>query len=1114
MNQLYVAARRIFIVFLCSVIVASMPLSIIKVNAETPSWTSVKDPGFFIESNNYEPTIREGDFCHFELFTYKVWSSGLFPKLEDYSSSRCVNEAAFGRYGDGIYQPINSNEPLELNLSGVTIGVPYATSLYYATTGGTGKYLHRVKEPLANIEKRKGHNQHLAMYFAKDGTVETLKHPQTAQPITVRTIDASPNGNWLIVEAEGKLVRVNTANFEIDRVFSDKIPRYGIGLDPMLDLTISDDGNYVAVSGSNYPGLTLYNLATCGEVNPDDKFAVLADCGVKELGDFMRAKVSGFSNAFYLQFSGDTSELQLFAADKRIILTQPNMSSTGQLDYLALGDSFSSGEGDLDKHYEANTNGELGISEKCHVSRNSYPYLLAKKLNIGAKFKSIACSGATVRDIEDSSFSYRGQKEVLSEVLNQRNEQKKQALTNFTPGRAAQIQFVEKYKPKVITISIGGNDIGFAEKLKNCIVPQDTNETIGACEYANNPYNEGREMANLYERLKQLYTSIYQASRQSKIYVVGYPQFMGGLPVCEANVGLNSAERTFVRESVKYLNKVIASAAQDAGVKYIDIEDSLHGKNLCSLESSAFNGVMIGDDQFQAPFVDRYVIGNESYHPNAYGHQLIANKISSLIPDLLTYDHCQYNDKTICPASERHWPEPTAYFQPPEGFIEKLQKFTTNFVSFVTGQNSRSAGDRLQVSLNQVSAPGTQVKLEIHSESIELGTYNLDETGSLLTDIQLPDEVKSGYHTIHAYMTTVADEVIDLYQPLLIIRDDADVDGDGVLNEADKCSFVAAANADADKDGIDDACDAVIEKIPLPSAPTIAALQPINIANQHAFRVIGEGEEGTIANVKIDDEDASTALLAKEVSLAGTAYETTFDVTSLRDGTLTISVTLKNEAGIGQTAEAKVIKDTNAPATDILLSSVPNSEGWHKKDVTATFNIKETGSGFKDLTYGASGAHIIPSIARIDSNSVLFSAEGETIITYFASDKAGNAENKKTSSIRIDKTPPAITLNRAYMPSIIGLFGSSFIGSGRDSISGIKTIQATFTNKITKSQRVISADCKLACLSPQGKWKMSLNSLPTGIYKATIFSFDKAGNKSSLTEVPTIVVLGSLPVPW
>lgn len=44
-----------------------------------------------------------------------------------------------------------------------------------------------------------------------------------------------------------------------------------------------------------------------------------------------------------------------------------------------------------------------------------------------------------------------------------------------------------------------------------------------------------------------------------------------------------------------------------------------------------------------------------------------------------------------------------------------------------------------------------------------------------------------------------------------------------------------------------------------------------------------------------------------------------------------------------------------------------------------------------------------------NSASVTISAEGITILTYFATDNAGNQETAKTLTVRIDKTPPVIS---------------------------------------------------------------------------------------------------------
>src|SRR5205807_445292 len=43
--------------------------------------------------------------------------------------------------------------------------------------------------------------------------------------------------------------------------------------------------------------------------------------------------------------------------------------------------------------------------------------------------------------------------------------------SSFLTGYRAQLNFVSRYQPKAITISVGGNDIGFSSILRRCLEP-------------------------------------------------------------------------------------------------------------------------------------------------------------------------------------------------------------------------------------------------------------------------------------------------------------------------------------------------------------------------------------------------------------------------------------------------------------------------------------------------------------------------------------------------------------------------------------------------------------------------------------------------------------------
>jgi lysophospholipase L1-like esterase len=145
-------------------------------------------------------------------------------------------------------------------------------------------------------------------------------------------------------------------------------------------------------------------------------------------------------NAAYL-YGEDGSSLiyktaeELAAAGLTYEFTIPGADSqppTGSAKYVALGDSYSSGEGNSPYIAEAGD---------CHRSLDSaWPTLLAEALPSQLELTAnIACSGATT-----------------------------EALTGTFKGQPPQLEALQKLSPKIVTVTIGGNDIGFASTLQDC----------------------------------------------------------------------------------------------------------------------------------------------------------------------------------------------------------------------------------------------------------------------------------------------------------------------------------------------------------------------------------------------------------------------------------------------------------------------------------------------------------------------------------------------------------------------------------------------------------------------------------------------------------------------
>jgi len=114
-------------------------------------------------------------------------------------------------------------------------------------------------------------------------------------------------------------------------------------------------------------------------------------------------------------------------------------------------------------------------------------------------------------------------------------------------------------------------------------------------------------------------------------------------------------------------------------------------------------------------------------------------------------------------------------------------------------------------------------------------------------------------------------------------------------------------------------------------------------------------------------------------------------------------------------ASTKVIigsSDDIPPSSTALVSTAPNGAGWNNSDVTVTLSAVDNpgGSGVKQIIYSASGALTIGSTTVSGAlASGVIAAEGQTTITFFATDNADNVETPKSVIVKLDKTPPLVT---------------------------------------------------------------------------------------------------------
>jgi hypothetical protein len=218
--------------------------------------------------------------------------------------------------------------------------------------------------------------------------------------------------------------------------------------------------------------------------------------------------------------------------------------------YVALGDSYSSGVGA--GSYDSG-------SGDCRRSAKAYPHLW-NAANSPSTFDFTACSGART-----------------DEVLNSQ-------LGPLDAGTG------------LVSISIGGNDAGFADTMTTCV-------TMGESACLRR-VAEAREYitSTLPGKLDTVYDAIRAKAPSAKVVVLGYPRMYELDGQC--SVGISEKSRAAVNAASDDLSDVTAKRAADHGFTYGDVRTTFGGHEICSA-SPWLHSVTY-------PIV-------ESYHPTAAG---------------------------------------------------------------------------------------------------------------------------------------------------------------------------------------------------------------------------------------------------------------------------------------------------------------------------------------------------------------------------------------------------------------------------------------------------------------------------------------------------------------
>ncbi len=225
------------------------------------------------------------------------------------------------------------------------------------------------------------------------------------------------------------------------------------------------------------------------------------------------------------------------------LLTAAATAATGR--YVALGDSYTAGPLIPDA-----TGTPLG----CLRSDANYPHLVQPSLETAA-FTDISCSGATTDDFFASQSTSLGT-----------NPPQLDALTADA---------------RVVTVGIGGNDIGFSDIVLNCA-------RLNPFDPCRDDYVSGgvdqisQAIAATAPKIDASIEAIQARAPSAKIHLVGYPVILPASGSgCWPRVPILPTDVSYLRAKEIELNAMIAARAAAGGAFYVDTYTSSVGHDVC-----------------------------------------------------------------------------------------------------------------------------------------------------------------------------------------------------------------------------------------------------------------------------------------------------------------------------------------------------------------------------------------------------------------------------------------------------------------------------------------------------------------------------------------------------
>jgi lysophospholipase L1-like esterase len=230
-----------------------------------------------------------------------------------------------------------------------------------------------------------------------------------------------------------------------------------------------------------------------------------------------------------------------------VLLAALPAAASAEPNYVALGDSYVAGP-------------LIPVQIKpwgCLKSDHNYAHLAAPTIALALRDPS--CSGAETEDMTQSQG-----------VSPRPNPPQFDSLGADT---------------EVVTLGIGGNDIGFSSLAEDCFSPDSATGSPCKDKYTASGSDEiSQRIADTAPKVAAVLQGIHTRSPNARVYVVNYPAiFPDEGPGCWPQMPVADGDVAWLREKEKELNQMLADQAAANGAGLVDWYTASIGHDACQL---------------------------------------------------------------------------------------------------------------------------------------------------------------------------------------------------------------------------------------------------------------------------------------------------------------------------------------------------------------------------------------------------------------------------------------------------------------------------------------------------------------------------------------------------